>query len=66
MNNNEKLKIVEQLHAIRGDIVRGKDRHIEEFKRHGFQTHEALKDWNENLSRIVSAIDNVVKDLQVE
>ena len=66
MSNNKKymLQIIEQLNSIREDLIRGQDNHIAEFHRNGFTTSEALKDWQDNLSRILRSIDEVVLQLR--
>jgi hypothetical protein len=62
--NQDMIKIIEQLDSIRVELMRSRDNHISELTGNGFTPLEALKDWQDNLSRIVLAMEEVTRQLR--
>jgi hypothetical protein len=62
MKNNELLKELvvqlDQLDKIRADLVSCKQAHIETLENAGLSTLKALKDWQQNFSNILQAMDS--------
>ena len=57
-------EIIARLDSIRADLVRGQENHITELRRKGFTALDALKDWQDNLSRILLSLEETVRQLR--
>jgi hypothetical protein len=61
---NQLMVQFDQLDKIRADLVACKQAHIQALENAGLSTLQALKDWQENFSNILRAMDSCNEEIR--